>query len=317
MDSAKVTASSLDSVEAGLREALARGDAVLSTATPILRHLLASEDHALFSDQIVARVRGMLADIARQLHYAQAEQANEADRAAFAAGRGATLVVALADRPALLGHLHALTIEAQTAATIHQRTGIDPVLSPLLQELVASRDETMAAAAMSAIAAQARFVQQQRRMALPLGELPGDLFHAALEAFLGSGGSDQTAERAARKLRESYDESLGRIGLLAQLVVRMGKAARRALDVDSAGLSLFATALGMASGQERETTVLSFSDRQFARLALALRAAGLKHPEVEEQLLQLRPDVALPEGFDGLSADRAGRLLAGGGAGGR
>ena len=316
MDSAQETASTLESVEAGLREGLARGDAVLSTATPILRHLLATEDQTLFSDEIVARVRGMLADIARQLHYAQAEEAQVADRAAFAADRGEGLVKALADRSALLGHLHTLTIEAQLARKVHERTGIDPTLSPLLQELVAARDEAMAAAAMSAITAQARFIQQQRRMALPLGELPGDLFHAVLEAYLGTDREDRSAEAAAARLRESYNESLGRLGLFARLVVRMGKGARRALDVDSAGLALFATALAMAAGQDRETTVLSFSDGQVARLALALRAAGLKQSEVEEQMLHLRPDVALPEGFDGLRADLAAQILASSGHGG-
>ena len=317
MDSAQVTASTLESVEADLREGLARGDAALSTATPILRHLLANEDQALFSDEIVARVRGMLADIARQLHYAQAEQAKIADRAGFAAERRDTLVTALADRFALLRHLHTLTVEAQLARKVQERTGIDPVLSPLLQELVASKDEAMAAAAMSAITAQARFVQQQRRMALPLGELPGDLFHAALEAFVEVEGEEPPVETAARALRGAYDESLGRIGLLTRLVVRMGKSARRALDVDSAGLALFATALAMAASQDRETTVLSFSDRQFARLALALRSAGLKQPEVEEQMLYLRPDVALPEGFDGLRADKAAQMLAASASDGR
>jgi hypothetical protein len=58
------------------------------------------------------------------------------------------------------------------------------------------------------------------------------------------------------------------------------------------------------------------SDRQFARLALTLRAAGLKQAEVEEQLLYLRPDVALPEGFDRLRADLATALLAGSALGG-
>jgi hypothetical protein len=315
MDSAQVTASSLESVEASLRDELARGDAVLSTATPILRHLLANEDQALFSDEIVARVRAMLTDLARQLLYAQAETAEAADRADFAAERGATLVKLLAGDPALLGHLHALTIEAQLAHKVNERTGIDPVLSPLLQELVAAKDEAMAAAAMSAITAQARFVQQQRRMALPLGELPGDLFHAALVAFRSVSGEDESAE-AARKLRDGFDESLGRLGLFTRLVVRMGKGARRALDVDSAGLALFATALAMAAGQDRAVTVLTLSDRQFARLALTLRAAGLKQAEVEEQLLYLRPDVALPEGFDRLRADRATALLAGSALGG-
>ena len=57
--------------------------------------------------------------------------------------------------------------------------------------------------------------------------------------------------------------------------------------------------------------MLSFADRQFARLALALRAAGLKQQAVEEQFLYLHPEIALPDGFDRLRADRAAALLAG------
>ena len=82
MDSTPVTASSLETVEATLRDELAQGDAVLSTATPILRHLLANEEQALFGDEVIARVRGMLADLARQMLYAQAEAARASDRAA-------------------------------------------------------------------------------------------------------------------------------------------------------------------------------------------------------------------------------------------
>mgnify|MGYP001544519196 FL=1 len=97
---------------------------------------------------------------------------------------------------------------------------------------------------------------------------------------------------------------------MSRLVMRMGKTAPRSLDIGHAGLSIFASALAMASGQQRDLAVLSFSDRQFARLALAMRAAGLKQPAVEAQFLYLHPDIVLPEGFDRLSADRAALLLA-------
>jgi hypothetical protein len=91
----------------------------------------------------------------------------------------------------------------------------------------------------------------------------------------------------------------------------MGEQAVRALAIDHAGLALFSTALAMASRQDRNLAVLSFADRQFARLALALRAAGLQQRAVEEQFLFLHPDTALPAGFATLGADRAAALLAG------
>ena len=47
-----------------------------------------------------------------------------------------------------------------------------------------------------------------------------------------------------------------------------------------------------------------------ARLALALRAAGLKQQAVEEQLLALHPQSAIPTGMESLGADRAAAILA-------
>jgi hypothetical protein len=66
----------------------------------------------------------------------------------------------------------------------------------------------------------------------------------------------------------------------------------------------------MASNQDRDVTILSFADHQFARLALSLRAAGLRQQAVEEQFLYLHPEVALPDGFDMVRADRAAAMLA-------
>ena len=78
---------------------------------------------------------------------------------------------------------------------------------------------------MAVLAAQARFIQHHRRMALPLAELPGDLFHAALLA-LRSIAEESEAASAERTLRDRYDEGHGRLGLISHLVMRMGKAAR-------------------------------------------------------------------------------------------
>ena len=310
MMSATKTEASVESVETLLREELAQGDALIATATPILRHLLANDDQALFSDEVVARVRGMVTDVARQLLHAQAEAGAIVERTAFLSEREDGLAAALIDDPAFLAHVHALTLEAKLALQLQARCNIDAVLSPVLQELVASKDDVLAGTAMAVIAAQARFIQHHRRMALPLGELPGELFHKALLAWRKQAGEDEAALAAERALRDAFDEAHSRLGLLSRLIMRMGRAAPRTLDLDNAGPAMFATALAMATDQDRALTVVSFSDRQFARLALALRAAGLKQPAVEEQFLFLHPGVSLPEGFDKLSADRASLLLA-------
>ena len=307
-----MTEQTVDSVELLLRDELGRGDAMIATSRPILRHLLANDDHALFSDEMIARIRGMMNHVASQLLFAQAEAAGALDRTKYAAGLQDELAQALFEDTDFLAHAHALTLEAQLAERLQSRSGIDSVLSPLVQELAAAREVDTAALAMAVLAAQARFMQHHRRMELPLGELPGDLFHRALVLLRAQAGdAAEAAEEAERQLRETYEEGVGRLGLVTRLVMAMGQKAVRALAIDHAGLAIFSTALAMASSQERDLAVLSFADRQFARLALALRAAGLKQQAVEEQFLYLHPEIALPDGFDMLRADRAAALLAG------
>jgi len=305
------TAARPHEVEQLLRERLAGGDMVLASTRPILRHLLANRDQALFSDEVIARVRGMNVHLARQLLFARAEAASEADPAAFADRLQNGLAALLIDDVAFLAHAHGLTLEAQLAEQLQRRSGFDTVLSPLLQELTASADAELAAAAMRVIAMQARFFQAHRRMELPLAELPADLFHKALLAMRHHAGGDLSAERAEAGLRARFDESQGRLGQLSHLVTALGRKAPRALAIDHAGLGIFITALAMAAVQDRTTTVLSFGENQLARLALALRAAGLRQDAVEEQFLYLHPDAVLPTGFDSVTAERAAALLAG------
>ncbi len=305
-----MTDQTVDAVDALLRDELERGDAILANARPILRHLLANDDRALFSDEIIARIRGMMQHIAAQLLFAGAAAAEAANRAAYVAEREEALAQALFEDTAFLAHAHALVLEAQLTERLQARSGIDAVLSPLVQELIAAPEPDVAALAMTLLAAQARFMQQFRRMELPLGELPGDLFHQALVLLREQDDRPPAAALAEAALRDGFDEAGGRLGLLARLVMALGPRASRALAIDHAGLALFATALAMASGQPRGVAVLSFADRQFARLALALRAAGLRQDAVEEQFVFLHPDTSLPEGFELIRADRAAALLA-------
>ena len=306
-----MTEQTVESVETLLRDELGRGDLMIATSRPILRHLLANDDNALFSDEMIARIRGMMNHVASQLLLAQAAASDTLDRGRYAADRQDELAQALFEDTDFLAHAHAITLEAQLTERLQARSGIDSVLSPLVQELAAAREMDIAALAMAVLAAQARFMQHFRRMELPLGELPGDLFHRAL-VLLGSLAEDagEAAEEAERQLRDSYDEGTGRLGLLTRLVMAMGQRAARALAIDHAGLAIFSTALAMASSQERNLAVLSFADRQFARLALALRAAGLRQQAVEEQFLYLHPEIALPDGFEAMRADRAAAMLA-------
>lgn len=304
-------AAALDEI---LRCELANGDSQIASIAPILRHLMATSENSVFTDEIIARVRAMMADMARQVLDALAEAAGHDDERNHTQAEINALVDDLIVRPGLLNHVHALALEWQLAEKLQARLSLDPVLSPLLQALVASADPNVASTAMSLLTLQARFAQTQRRMQLPLGELPGDHFHAVLLALRSQVADDAEAQaaavRAEQAIRTGYDESRNRLGLIARLVAAMGGGASAALDIAHAGAGMFLTALAMASGQDRDLTVLTTNETQVARFALALRAAGLKPQAIEEQFLSLHPEIALPEGFEQLGADRAAALLA-------
>ncbi|MXO74107.1 hypothetical protein GRI40_02585 [Altererythrobacter aerius] len=310
MDQNAINSSGDFAAERILFDALAHGDAVLGTIGPVLGHLLANHDHSLFSDEILTRVRGMVNDIARQLLLAQGEAAEVDDPRAFAATFAGALADTLLAERALTAHCHALAIEWHATARLEAQNAIDPVLSPLLQALVSSDDAPTAAAAMAALAAQARFVQQQRRMELPLSELPADLLHLCIASWRSHvGEQEEGVSGALARVRESYDEGASRLARLARLVHGMGPGMLAALSVAHAGVAIFLTALSAASHQDRALTVLATNDRQIARFALSMRAAGLKPRAIEEQFLYFHPEGALPPELDSLGADRARALL--------
>ncbi len=292
-------------VEAILRDELAREARALSAVVPVLRHLLRSDADALVSDAILARVRGMIHDCAAQLLAVGAGR-DPAGRASWDADPAALegLAARLIGDEALLSHCHALAAESLIADRLQQRQALDPVLSPLLQELIASEDPEIAGLAMSALAAQSRFIQSQRRMELPLGELPAELFHA-LVAQVQAAAQDSAA---MVQLQAGYDEAATRIGLMARLVAAMRRGALAGLALDHAGLALFATTLAAGTRTVREEAVLACHEGQSARLALLLLAAGLTPPVAERQLLLLAPNTRLPRGLTELSPEQAAAL---------
>ncbi|KLI63958.1 hypothetical protein [Aurantiacibacter marinus] len=300
-----------ETLEVVLRAEVAHGDAIIATTGPVLHHLLVNDDQTLFSDLVIARVRGMMADIARQLLFAVAEENGYSDKSAFTAEHANDLAVSLLAQADLLSHAHALTIEAQTTDRLAQRNGIDPVLPSLLQELASSSDAEVAGSAMRVLASQARFMQQQRRMSLPLNELPEDLLDLCLSVLRSIFPESESAlTRTETHIRGGYDPAARRVGLIGQLITNMKQDAVRTIDIDRAGVAIFATGLAMATGQSRDKTILTLGEKQCARLSLSLLSAGLKHTDVEDQFLFLHPEVELPEGFQALTKDRAAAMLA-------
>lgn len=302
------------SIEIEMRDELVRADAMIGTISPILRHLLANSEHSLFSDEILASMRGMMVDVARQLLDAQSSEGSDAAPGQHDPAAIQSLVDSFAVQQGFLAHTHALALEWQLTQRLHARLALDPVLSPLLQALIASNEASVAASAMALMAAQARFAQMQRRMQLPLSELPGDLLHAAMVTLRAAAGDDPEAQQrvatAESRIRGSYNEGRTRLGLIARLVMGMGGGVMAALSVTHAGVGIFLSALALASGQDRDLATLATNESQVARLALAMAAAGLKPQAIEEQFVAIHPDVTLPEGFEQLGADRAAALLA-------
>lgn len=266
---------------------LARSARGADAALPVLRHLLASDGPSLVNEAVVARVRGMLHDLAQQL-------CAGGRKPVIAADDSASLIEPLAERlaadSAVLAHIHALAIESHLAERFEQRLALDPVLTPLLQELIASSDQAVAGLAMQVLTAQTRFMQSQRRMELPLAELPADLFHAICR--LAAGITGPAAAGGLAVLKADYDEGLTRLALLARLGTAMHRAVVASLSFDRAGIALFAQGVAALAGIPRAQVVLMCHEQQAVRLALALRAAGLDLAGIERQMLVMAAPAA-------------------------
>jgi hypothetical protein len=253
-----------------------------AAAIPVLRHLLMSEAPTLLNEVVVARVRGMVSDLAGQL-CTGARLPAPAPASGPASEAMAAIEARLIADEALLGHLHALALESHLAERFEQRISLDPVLAPLLQELIASDDPVVAELAMGVLAAQTRFMQSQRRMELPLHELPADLLGQALKS--AEGLTLAGAQAALARMSAAYDEAATRLALLARLIAAMRRAVVATLACDRAGLALFASGLAAETGQSRRECVLACHEAHGAALALMLRAAGLDTSGIERQVM--------------------------------
>jgi len=295
-----------------LQAELGRANALAGSLGQLLRHLLANDDRLLLSDEIIARMRGMVGSLARQLLQAHAKGAGLSEPDSRRDGVQGRLVGTLLENGPFLGHLHALALEWQLTSRLQVQRGIDPALTPLLQAQLASADAATSQLAKSALVSQARFAQQQRRMDLALGELPADLFAVALRALRQEvGESDSGCEHACDELRRAFDEADSRIGLISRLIMRMGYGTGQALSIEHAGVAVFVTAVAIATGLPRDLAILSTNEPQHVRLLLALRAAGLGSAAIEEQFACLHPGTAgLPGEFGSLHHERASELLA-------
>lgn len=314
--SAATSSESIDpqAIESLLRQDLFHADQAMLHMGPILRHLLQNDDRSIFSDEIIARVRGMLADVARQLVQAMGEAAGHADAAAWAREAGPGLAEMLAAKPPLLHYLHMLAVEWQLTEKLQGRLAIDPVLTPLLQDVIASPDPDLAARGMNLLAAQARFGQQVRRMQTPLGELPTELHEIALATMKDYVGDDAAGQAAAEMseitLRQRRAVAASRLDLLAHIIAALGVDRPSTLQLDHAGAALFLSGLAVSAGLARETAIMCTTENQMPRLALSLVAANVRREGVVAIFSALHPDIAVPAGIERLDPARATALLA-------
>jgi hypothetical protein len=303
---------------------LARASAALDSTAPILRHLVRGEERELFGDALIAQVRGMVDDVARQLAVAQA-QAGGADAGVEPDGdEVAGFSALLCANGAFLAAVHGQALEWQLARRLEQDHGVDMIVPPLLEAVMANPDGAgsehgSAALAMAVLVAQARFCQAQRRMALPLEELPQDLLRIALGTLHARAQDDAEAQSRAiiaeRSLRLRFDAERGRLALLRRLVDGL-PAAAPALDPLHAGPALFLTALARAMGAPREDAALLVAPSHLTRLALVLRAAGVDGDAVRAHVAVFHPEALVPQGIAALSPDAAAARLAQAGLGG-
>lgn len=296
-----------------LAEEIAAARGAVAHVVPILRHLLSNDDSSIFSDEIIARVRGMFLDVARQLVIALAEAADHREPEGWSHEAAQELARVLTENAAFLEHFHTLALEWQWTVRLERSRGLDPVLPPLLQARMADSSPQVSAAAMNLLAAQARFCQTQRRMHLPLGELPGDLLHIALVSLRAHVGMDASADGyaliAERNVRAGIDETRPRLVQMCRVLDGMGGKALSALDIDAAGAALFFTALARGSGLSREAAIMTTVESQLPRLLLALRACGLAPGAVAAAALAFHPEALLPQGYAELSPGEAAALL--------
>ncbi|MEP1422743.1 MAG: hypothetical protein ABJK59_13325 [Erythrobacter sp.] len=287
-------------VDAFLRDEMARGNRALRSIAPVVGQLLDGEGPSLFGDAIIARLRGMLGHIAEQL--IGELPVIEGNNPELESPQNA-LAARMSTDETVVDHLYTCALEGYLSGKLEQSASIDPVLSPLIQELIASEKPEIAELAMSALAAQSRFSQSQRRMEIPIGELPFEVFGRVLEHFeaVSLGAEKRQIDTIITNLKQRYDEGAGRIGLFARLSASMHGGAVAALDLGHAGLALFASGLASLTQQQRDRAVFACHESQTVRLALMLKAAGLSSHSIDSQLTILGYTKSLPSQFEMLS----------------
>lgn len=253
--------------------------------------LFAAPPSRYFSDAIMARTRGLVRSLARQLSEAERETDNSTNSSVQSIGRISRY---LENNEALLRHCHALTLEHSLLLRLQQIRGADPILPPVIRECLSDDKESTASLAMRFVASQGKFLQSLERMHLPLSQLPADILHEVLRDWRNSGSPQNAAAMTASEaqIRNAYDERNSRAALLERLATIVTDTGNEIFQLEKSGLSLFVSLLSDALKQEREEIVRLLDLSQTSRLALALHAVGKKRRAVLADLAYLSDEHA-------------------------
>ena len=234
------------------------------------------------SDETDARIYGMVRDVARQI--AIAELAAEGHRGIAKADQDRTEKLAsdLFRVPEFIEFCFGQACEWRLSEDRTRPHGEDGINSPLLQALIASENARVAQTAMMTLAAQARFVRAKGRMALPVAELPAQLFVQVLECWKASSHPrrSDSAVRTEAKLRNAFDEGRRRLTLLSRLVAGLRDTAITLPRFDQMGIALFFSALATRTGYPRTELLVFANGYRTRQFCLALRAAGLDRNQI-------------------------------------
>jgi len=294
-----------EALVASLRADLAGDDRALSGVVPVLSHVLTNRGEPMVSDDIIARMRGLIASAAEQLLASKEEEASaeEVD----------SLSTALASNGSIVTHYYALAFEGGLSEDLAERNGLDPVISPLIRELMGSKDNSVAEIATKLMASQARFIEGQKRRQSSIFELPPELLEEVL-VTVKTWAKQQIrplGTQLSADLKEAYDEASTRLGLLTHLIAMLGASGELVCEIETAGFAIFCSALAAQTRQPRELMVLSCQSHQSLRLALALKATGISTESTIRQFEFIGSDVTFPAGFDIWDGESAADMLLG------
>lgn len=291
--------------DAAVRELIAAATQGRSDLAQQLTLAIGMSDRCLFNDELIARSRGLLLHLAQQL--AGAELAQDAGNAPT--NSTDAILAALMTEPRLLAYCHALCLEHQLTTRLAHEADLDPLLPRLLQEMIASVDETTSTAAASCLAAQMRHLGAMERMRLPLDELPADLLGVALTIGRTVSANTDVADAVEQGVRTSYREEATRHALLKHLVNRPEYPDKRGWQLEKAGTGLFLAALAERAELEWVDAASLLSGDGQARLALEMLSSGCPRKALSRNLILLHNQAAMPVIY-GLAAAGPGQLLA-------